>query len=165
MFSTEHKIHDVDQRATLREKIAAEHAQGRTVVFTNGCFDLFHRGHLELLQAAGGEGDLLVVGLNTDASVKVNKGEERPILPEGERARVLASLACVDHVILFDEDSVAPVIEDLDPDVLMKGGDYESAEILGAASVSGRGKRVVCGPHIRGLSSTDLIERMRRAGG
>ena len=118
-----------------------------------------------MLQAARGEGDLLVVGLNTDASVKVNKGEERPILPEGERARVLASLACVDHVILFDEDSVAPLIEDLDPDVLVKGGDYESAEILGAASVTGRGKRVICGPHVRGLSTTDLIERMRRAGG
>jgi D-beta-D-heptose 7-phosphate kinase/D-beta-D-heptose 1-phosphate adenosyltransferase len=162
VFSTQSKVHAADQRDALRKTLAAESAAGRTVVFTNGCFDLFHRGHLTLLQAARTEGDLLVVGMNTDASVRRTKGPDRPFLPEAERARVLASLACVDHVILFEEDSVAPLIDALDPDVLIKGGDYDVTGIVGGDVAAARGKRVVRGPHVEGASTTDLIARMKR---
>lgn len=132
------------------------------VVFTNGVFDLLHPGHVELLERARAEGDLLVVGVNTDASVRrLGKGSDRPIIPEGARARVLAGLAAVDCVVLFDEDTPLELITALTPDVLVKGADYTLDRIVGADVVQARGGRVVRVPIVTGFSTTSIIERLR----
>jgi len=133
------------------------------VVFTNGVFDILHRGHVEYLAAARAEGAALIVGLNTDASARrLGKGPDRPLNPEADRARVLAALAAVDAVTLFDEDTPRELIAALEPDVLAKGADYEIEDIVGADLVAARGGRVVRVPLVRGFSTTDLIGRMRR---
>ena len=129
-----------------------------TVVFTNGCFDLIHPGHIDLLEKAAALGDLLVVGLNTDRSVTALKGPCRPVTPEADRARVLAALEMVDYVCLFDEDTPAELIAALVPDVLVKGGDYGVDEIVGRETVEGDGGRVVVVPLTEGYSTTELIE-------
>jgi D-glycero-beta-D-manno-heptose 1-phosphate adenylyltransferase len=132
------------------------------VVFTNGVFDLLHPGHVELLEAARAEGAALVVGLNTDASVRrLGKGAARPIVPEGARARVLAGLAAVDCVVLFDEDTPQALIETLAPDVLVKGADYARDAIVGGDWVEARGGRVVRVPLLSGYSTASLVERLR----
>lgn len=132
------------------------------VVFTNGVFDLLHPGHVELLEAARAEGAALVVGLNTDASVRrLGKGAARPIVPEGARARVLAGLAAVDCVVLFDEDTPQALIEALAPDVLVKGADYARDVIVGGDWVEARGGRVVRVPLLSGYSTSSLVERLR----
>jgi rfaE bifunctional protein nucleotidyltransferase chain/domain len=137
-------------------------AGGGRVVFTNGVFDLLHPGHVELLERSRAEGDLLVVGLNTDASVRrLGKGSDRPIVPEGARARVLAGLAAVDCVVLFDEDTPRELITALTPDVLVKGADYTLDKIVGADVVQARGGRVVRVPIVAGFSTTSIIERLR----
>ena len=135
--------------------------QGR-VVFTNGVFDLLHPGHVELLERARAEGDLLVVGVNTDASVRrLGKGTERPIVPEASRARVLAGLAAVDCVVLFDADTPLQLITALGPDVLVKGADYTLDTIVGADVVTARGGKVVRVPLVSGFSTTSIVERLR----
>jgi rfaE bifunctional protein nucleotidyltransferase chain/domain len=131
---------------------------GKTVVFTNGCFDLIHPGHIDLLEKAAALGDLLVVGLNTDRSVTALKGSGRPVTPQGDRARVLAALRMVDYVCLFDEDTPAELIAGLVPDVLVKGGDYGLDEIVGRETVEKVGGRVVVVLLTEGYSTTDLIE-------
>jgi D-beta-D-heptose 7-phosphate kinase/D-beta-D-heptose 1-phosphate adenosyltransferase len=132
------------------------------VVFTNGVFDLLHTGHIALLEAARAAGDALVVGVNTDASVRrLGKGPDRPLVPEGERARVLAALAAVDCVVLFGADTPLALIERLRPDVLVKGADYTRETIVGAAEVEGWGGRVVRVPLIEGKSTTDLVRKLR----
>jgi rfaE bifunctional protein nucleotidyltransferase chain/domain len=132
------------------------------VVFTNGVFDLIHPGHVELLEAARGEGAALVVGVNSDASVRhLGKGEARPVTPEAARARVLAGLAAVDCVVLFDEDTPLALIEALEPDVLVKGADYSRENIVGADWVEARGGRVVRVPLLAGYSTSALVERLR----
>ncbi len=132
------------------------------MVFTNGVFDLLHPGHVELLEAARREGEALVVGVNTDASVRrLGKGAERPVASEAARARVLAGLAAVDCVVLFDEDSPLQLIEALAPDVLVKGADYSRDGIVGADWVRARGGRVVRVPLIPDYSTTALVERLR----
>ncbi|MBA3521003.1 MAG: adenylyltransferase/cytidyltransferase family protein, partial [Gemmatimonadales bacterium] len=132
------------------------------VVFTNGVFDLLHPGHVELLESARREGQALVVGVNTDASVRrLGKGAERPVASEAARARVLAGLAAVDCVVLFDEDSPLQLIEALAPDVLVKGADYSRDGIVGADWVEARGGRVVRVPLIPEYSTTALVERLR----
>jgi len=132
------------------------------VVFTNGVFDLLHAGHIALLEAARAAGDALVVGVNTDASVRrLGKGADRPLVAEGERARVLAALAAVDCVVLFDEDTPLALIERLHPDVLVKGADYAPEAIVGAAEVEGWGGRVVRVPLVAGKSTTDLVRKLR----
>jgi D-beta-D-heptose 7-phosphate kinase/D-beta-D-heptose 1-phosphate adenosyltransferase len=131
---------------------------GLTVVFTNGCFDLIHPGHIDLLEKAASLGDLLVVGLNTDRSVTALKGPCRPAIPEGDRARVLAALEMVDYVCLFDEDTPAELIAALVPDVLVKGGDYGPDQIVGRETVEGAGGRVELVPLTAGYSTTDLID-------
>ena len=137
--------------------------QGR-VVFTNGVFDLLHVGHVTLLEAARREGDALAVGVNSDASVRrLAKGADRPLVPEGDRARLLAALACVDCVVLFDEDTPLALIERLRPDVLVKGADYARDAIVGADQVEAWGGRVVRVPLVSGYSTTRLLERLRRA--
>jgi rfaE bifunctional protein nucleotidyltransferase chain/domain len=142
--------------------VAWRHAVAGTVVFTNGIFDVLHRGHVALLVAARREGDLLAVGLNGDASARRLKGPERPVNGERDRAYVLAALACVDVVVPFDEDTPAALIAELEPDVLVKGADYAPGQIVGADVVEARGGRVVRVPLEEGYSTTDLIARVRR---
>jgi rfaE bifunctional protein nucleotidyltransferase chain/domain len=132
------------------------------VVFTNGVFDLLHPGHVELLEAARCEGDSLVVGLNTDASVRrLGKGDARPVAGEQARARVLAGLAAVDCVVLFDEDTPLALMQALAPDVLVKGADYPRDRIVGADWIEARGGRVVRVPILAGFSTTALVEQLR----
>jgi rfaE bifunctional protein nucleotidyltransferase chain/domain len=147
---------------TLPEAVAWRRVQGGRVVFTNGVFDLLHPGHIELLEAARREGAALVVGLNSDASVRrLGKGGDRPVVSEAARARVLAGLAAVDCVVLFDDDTPLRLIQALAPDVLAKGADYTRDRIVGADWVEGRGGRVVRVPVVPGFSTTALVERLR----
>jgi rfaE bifunctional protein nucleotidyltransferase chain/domain len=133
-----------------------------TVVFTNGCFDLLHRGHVEYLNAARALGDLLVVGLNSDDSVRRLKGPTRPVNSEEDRAFVLAGLAAVDAVTVFGEDTPRELITALLPDVLVKGGDYTVETIVGAREVTEAGGRVVVAPLVPGRSTTSILERYRQ---
>ena len=148
-----------DEKNLLREREELRR-NGRTVVFTNGCFDVLHAGHLDSLRRARAEGDFLVVGLNGDDSVRRLKGEGRPLVSEGDRAELLAALEPVDRVVLFHEDTPTRIIERLLPDVLVKGGDYTPEEIVGADTVRGAGGRVVVVPLKEGLSTRGLIARV-----
>lgn len=143
----------------------AAQADGKTVVFTNGCFDLVHRGHVDLLAAARALGDLLVVGLNRDASVRRLKGEGRPWVSEEDRAAVLAAFAAVDLVVLFQEDTPKELIGELAPDILVKGGDYRVETVVGRDVVENKGGRVVIIPLTPGRSSTSLRSRISDSGG
>jgi len=131
------------------------------LVFTNGCFDLLHRGHAEYLNAARGLGDALVVALNSDDSVRRLKGNGRPVLPHADRAWVIAALESVDAVTFFDEDTPLELIAVLLPDVLVKGGDYRAEEVVGRTEVEAAGGRVVIVPFLAGRSTTDLLQRIR----
>ena len=146
----------------LIERLAPERRRGRRVVFTNGCFDLLHAGHLALLEQAAAHGDILVVGLNSDASVRRLKGPGRPLDPERDRALLLAAFRPVDWVVLFDEDTPARLIETLLPDVLVKGADYPLEEIVGREAVEAHGGEVVRVELLPDRSSSSLIERLRR---
>jgi D-beta-D-heptose 7-phosphate kinase/D-beta-D-heptose 1-phosphate adenosyltransferase len=137
---------------------------GKTVVFTNGVFDLLHPGHVRYLQQARTLGDALLVGINSDRSVRRNKGPERPITPEHERAEILEALACVDGVVLFDEDTPHRLITALQPDVLVKGADWAADAIVGRDVVEARGGRVVRVAVEPGYSTTAIVEKIRRAG-
>ena len=132
-------------------------------MFTNGVFDLLHTGHVALLEAARAEGDVLIVGVNRDASARrLGKGPDRPLVPEGERARLIAALAAVDCVVLFDEDTPLALIRSLKPDVLVKGADYAPEAIVGAKDVEGWGGSVVRVPLVHDKSTTKLLDRLRR---
>jgi rfaE bifunctional protein nucleotidyltransferase chain/domain len=147
---------------TLDTAVAWRRSTDGTVVFTNGVFDLLHPGHVELLEAARREGTALVVGLNSDASVRrLRKGRERPVAAEAARARVLAALAAVDCVVLFDEETPLALIQALEPDVLVKGADYSREAIVGADWVEARGGHVVRVPLLAGYSTSALVERLR----
>ena len=135
---------------------------GRRVVFTNGCFDLLHPGHSQILERARSLGDALVVGLNSDSSVRELKGSGRPVLPEGERAEILAALECVDAVVIFDELTPRKVIAALLPDVLVKGGDWPGNQIVGREEVEAAGGRVVSIPVVPGYSTTAILEKIRK---
>jgi D-glycero-beta-D-manno-heptose 1-phosphate adenylyltransferase len=139
-------------------------AAGQTVVFTNGVFDLLHPGHVRYLQSARALGDALIVGLNADASVRRNKGPGRPINPEHERAEVLAGLASVDAVVLFDDDTPAEIIASLQPDVLVKGADWPADQIVGRETVEARGGRVVRVTVEPGHSTSALVQKVRSLG-
>jgi D-beta-D-heptose 7-phosphate kinase/D-beta-D-heptose 1-phosphate adenosyltransferase len=141
--------------------VQALRAAGQTVVFTNGVFDLLHPGHVRYLQSARALGDALIVGLNADASVRRNKGAGRPINPEHERAEVLAGLASVDAVVLFDDDTPAEIIRSLQPDVLVKGADWPADQIVGRDTVEARGGRVVRVVVEQGYSTSALVEKVR----
>src|SRR5499426_1569440 len=136
-------------------------AAGKRIVFTNGVFDLLHPGHVRYLQAARAHGDVLIVGLNSDASVRRNKGPARPINPESERGEVLEALACVDAVSVFDEDTPADIIGRVQPDVLVKGADWPADQIVGRDTVEARGGRVILEPVEQGYSTSAIIERAR----
>jgi D-beta-D-heptose 7-phosphate kinase/D-beta-D-heptose 1-phosphate adenosyltransferase len=135
----------------------------RSLVFTNGVFDLLHPGHVDVLLAARKEGDALLVGLNSDDSVRRLKGPTRPVRTEGERAYVLGALAMVDAVVLFEQDTPLELIRALQPDVLVKGGDYTESTVVGAPDVRSRGGRVVVVPLTPGHSTTALVEKLRGA--
>ncbi|MGE5280602.1 MAG: D-glycero-beta-D-manno-heptose 1-phosphate adenylyltransferase [Deltaproteobacteria bacterium] len=131
------------------------------VVFTNGCFDILHAGHVRYLAAAKKKGDLLVVGLNDDASVRRLKGSGRPVTPQRERAFVLANLACVDFVVLFKETTPLRLIKALRPDILVKGGDWKKAQIVGGREVVSWGGRVLTLPLVRDRSTTKILQRIK----
>jgi len=135
---------------------------GRRVVFTNGCFDLIHGGHIHLFRKAKAQGDVLIVALNTDASVRRLKGPARPVFPLAERMEVLAALEDVDYVTWFGENTPQKIIAALLPDVLIKGGDWGAGEIVGTAEVENAGGRVYRVPYRRGHSSTNIIEKIRK---
>ncbi len=137
-------------------------ARGNKIVFTNGCFDILHHGHLDYLAKAAGYGNILVVGVNTDASVRKLKGEERPVNHEADRALQLASLLCVDAVCVFGEDTPLDLIEAIKPDVLVKGGDYTIDRIVGAPFVMQHGGSVEIVPFVDGYSTSSLIDRIKK---
>lgn len=153
-------------RDAMAARVQSWKAAGLRVVFTNGCFDLLHVGHVRYLAAARGRGDRLVIGLNSDASVRAIKGERRPIVPQDQRAEVLAALTCVDGVTLFDEPDPLRLLLTLRPDVLAKGADWAEADIIGALEVRGWGGSVARIPVVGGASTTGIIERIQaRYGG
>ena len=149
-------------RNELVKIVGERRAKGSRIVFTNGCFDLMHVGHTRYLQAAKDLGDLLVVGINSDESVRsLNKAPDRPIVSELQRAEVVAALGCIDYVILFNEPDPQSLIAALQPDVLVKGGDWAVERIVGREIVEARGGVVLTIPLVPGVSTTSLIERIR----
>lgn len=148
--------------AGLDRFVRAARDRGQRIVFTNGVFDILHPGHVRYLRTARSYGDLLIVGINSDASVKRNKGDDRPINPEAERAEVLAALSSVDAVSIFDEDTPADIIRRIQPDVLVKGSDWPADQIVGRDTVEAHGGRVVLEPVEQGYSTTAIIDRVRR---
>ena len=149
-------------RDDARSLVAELRALGKTIVFTNGVFDLMHPGHLRYLRAARALGDALIVGVNSDRSTRANKGPERPITPEDERSELLAALACVDGTVIFDEETPHDLIAALQPDVLVKGADWAEDAIVGRDIVEARGGRVVRINIEPGYSTTRIVERIRR---
>ena len=149
--------------ADLERFVREVRAQGKRIVFTNGVFDILHPGHVRYLQAARGHGDLLIVGLNSDASVRRNKGPQRPINPEQERAEVLAALACVDAVSIFDDETPADIIRRVQPDILVKGADWPADQIVGRDTVEARGGKVILEPVEQGHSTSSIIDKARRS--
>jgi len=158
---TQRKICDL---ASARLTTSAWKAGGKSIVFTNGCFDILHAGHIRLLHAAADEGERLVVGLNSDSSVKRIKGTHRPILPQQDRAALLAALGCVDMVVIFEDDTPLSLIEALRPDVLVKGADYSRESVVGHELVEGWGGRVVLTPLVENLSTTGIVEKVKSGG-
>jgi D-beta-D-heptose 7-phosphate kinase/D-beta-D-heptose 1-phosphate adenosyltransferase len=148
------------EREELKKTVQALKDSGKKVVFTNGCFDLLHLGHVRYLEAARAEGDVLVIGVNSDRSVHEIKGPNRPVVPEDERAEVLAALACVDFVTLFDEPDPLETIRALLPDVLVKGSDWAEDAIVGKEVVEEHGGRVVRVQLTEGASTTKIIEKI-----
>lgn len=150
---------------TLEEAVlrfGREKRNGRRVVFTNGCFDLLHPGHIRELEFARAQGDILIVGLNSDSGVRRLKGPGRPLISERERAEILSALESVDGVIIFDEPTPREVISRLLPDVLVKGEDWAPDQIVGRAEVEAVGGKVVRAPILRGFSTTDIIQKVRQ---
>lgn len=152
----------VKERQELATLLQSHRRAGKRIVFTNGCFDLMHVGHTRYLQAAKDLGDLLVVAVNSDASVRsLNKAPDRPIVPDTQRVEVVAALSCVDYVILFNEPDPHSLIAALQPDVLVKGGDWAVEQIIGREIVEARGGVVRTIPLVPGVSTTSLIQRIR----
>lgn len=149
------------QLLKLKSQIASWRLTGQKISFTNGVFDILHEGHIFSLSQAASEGDILVVAVNSDASVKRLKGPDRPVNNEKSRALILASLVMVDAVVIFEEDTPLDVIRTLLPDAIVKGGDYTPEQIAGAKEVIANGGRVVINPLIEGVSTTGIIERLR----
>lgn len=146
------------------ELAAGLQARGSKVVFTNGVFDLLHPGHVRYLQDARRHGDALIVAVNSDRSVRGNKGPSRPIMPEAERAELLLALSCVDAVVIFDEPTPAEIIRAIQPDVLVKGADWAADQIVGRDTVEARGGIVVRIPVEAGWSTTGIVEKIRSTG-
>ena len=149
------------QLTDLKRQIAAWRVTGKKIAFTNGCFDILHEGHIFSLNEAAKEADILVIGVNSDASVKRLKGPDRPVNNEKSRAILLSNLVAVDAVILFEEDTPLELITALMPDVLVKGGDYTIEQIAGAKEVIANGGRVVINPIVEGFSTTGIIQQIK----
>jgi len=145
----------------LKAQVASWRATGKTVSFTNGCFDILHEGHIASLSEAAQEADILIVGVNSDSSVKRLKGPERPINHEQSRALLLASLSIVDAVVIFEEDTPLNLITNLLPDFLVKGGDYSLEQIVGSKEVIANGGKVIINPIVAGFSTTGLINKIK----
>ena len=156
------KLGSVISAQKLAPWLADFQKSGKRIVFTNGCFDLLHPGHVSYLAAARALGDILVVGVNSDASVRRLKGEKRPIIPEGARSQLLAALACVDYVTIFAEDDPYQLISLLQPDILVKGGDWDTSSIVGRDLVEARGGKVYSLPFIDEYSTTSIVEEIIR---
>ena len=152
------KVKSLDE---LKSITVQARRNGKTVVFTNGCFDLLHRGHVHVLRKAKALGDILVVAINSDGSVKAIKGPNRPVLPESDRAELVAAMEMVDYVALFDEPDPYKMIAAIRPNVLVKGGDWGPEEIVGADIVKQDGGKVAVIPYLKGFSTTAIIERIR----
>ncbi len=150
-------------QAAVADFVAARRSEGQRIGFTNGVFDLLHPGHIRYLQAARLLADILIVGLNADESVRRNKGPARPINRQEERAEVVAALACVDGVVIFDEDTPDAIIKLVQPDVLVKGADWPADQIVGRDTVEARGGRVILIPVEQGHSTTAIVEKIRNA--
>lgn len=148
-------------RAAAAEWATRTRANGKRIVFTNGVFDILHPGHVRYLQAARAEGDTLIIGLNSDRSVSAIKGPTRPITPEHERAEILGALACVDAVVVFDEDTPLDIISAVQPDVLVKGADWAADKIVGRDVVEARGGKVVRMPIEQGWSTTNIVSTVQ----
>ena len=155
---TASRVKSLEDGATYASMARAE---GRRVVFTNGVFDILHPGHVRYLQQARALGDVLIIGLNADASVRRNKGPHRPINDEQERAEILAALECVDCVVIFAEDTPADIIKAIQPDILVKGADWAADAIVGRDTVEARGGQVIRVPVEQGFSTTSIIEKIR----
>ena len=151
----------ISSRGALAKTLAGLKSKGRRVVFTNGCFDLFHTGHLKLLREARKLGDALVVAINSDKSVRKLKGPGRPYITEADRALLLAALDCVDYLVVFEEDTPLELIMGLKPDVLVKGGDYRREDVVGGGFVESTGGRVVIIPLVKGMSTSTLAEKIK----
>ena len=149
----------------LKKQVERVRGEGKKIAFTNGCFDILHVGHVRYLREARKMGDLLILGLNSDASVRAIKGEKRPLVPQGDRAEVVASLASVDYVTLFDEMTPLKLIEYLRPDVLVKGGDWKEELVVGGDAVRSWGGRIVIVPLTEGASTTSIVEKVLRVYG
>ena len=158
-------------RNDLRERVAQLKGEGKRIVFTNGCFDILHIGHVRYLEEAKGLGDILVLGLNSDASVRSIKGPLRPVVPQDERAYIMASLEVVDYVTIFDEETPLTLIEDIAPHILVKGGDWTPDTVVGRETVAQRGGRVVIIPQVSesstgtAASTSGVIDRILRTYG
>jgi rfaE bifunctional protein nucleotidyltransferase chain/domain len=152
----------LDAGAAFAEQLRSA---GKRVVFTNGVFDLVHPGHVRYLQAARAEGDALIVGVNSDRSVRAIKGPAKPLTPENERAEILAALACVDAAVVFDQDTPAEIIRRIQPDVLVKGADWAADAVVGRDTVEARGGRVVRIPIEQGWSTTSIVAAIHALGG
>ena len=157
MLRTSHTILKLEE---LKKIVSLAKSTGKTIVFTNGCFDIIHGGHIEFLQKAKAMGDLLVVGLNSDESVRELKGEGRPIKSERERANIISALKYVDYITIFDDDTPEEVIREVRPDILVKGDDYKMDEVIGREIVEGYGARVKLIPIVHGLSTTGTVEKI-----
>lgn len=152
----------LQSKEAVHKVTSALQAQGKKIVFTNGCFDILHPGHVDYLCQARDSGDFMVLGLNTDASVrKLNKAPNRPVNDEASRALVLAGLACIDAIVLFDEETPYELIKFLQPDVLVKGDDYKPEQIAGYDVVMAKGGEVKTIPFLKGYSTTALISKIR----
>jgi rfaE bifunctional protein nucleotidyltransferase chain/domain len=155
------KIYKMDQELDWQLAIWRFHEE--KIVFTNGCFDLLHLGHIDYLAKAASEGTLLIVGLNSDSSVKSIKGDDRPILDEESRAMALAAMGFVGAVVLFDDDTPFELIKTIQPDVLVKGDDYEPKDIVGADILEAKGGKVVTKEFIEGYSSSAIIDKIKKS--
>jgi len=146
----------------IKSEIQALQQQGKKIVFTNGCFDILHAGHVNIFEQARNLGDALVVAVNSDISIKKIKGEKRPVVPESQRMQVLAALEAIDYVIIFEEEDPLMIIEELQPDILVKGGDWPIETIVGREIVEKKGGEILSIPLMEGISTTNIIEEVKK---
>jgi D-beta-D-heptose 7-phosphate kinase/D-beta-D-heptose 1-phosphate adenosyltransferase len=158
---TGYQVGIIVNRETLKQSLLSWREAGQVIVFTNGCFDILHRGHVEYLNSAKNLGDILVLGLNSDESVKRLKGPDRPVVSEDDRAFILSQLISVDAVVIFDEDTPIPLLKLIKPDILVKGGDYGLDQVVGREIVEENGGKVMTIALVEGKSTTDLIGKIQ----